>query len=99
MSDFSLLEIKTRIQDLQQAIHSANPGMPAILRDIHTKLKADPAVITLLEEEDIEAIVSGLKLQTNVELTSAKPKTAKPTSAKAKLNAIIKGANLSADDF
>lgn len=95
-------QIKSSIAELQAAIHEAHPSMPTLLRDIHTKLKQDPTNVTLLDEEDIAILVSGLKIQTNVEISSAKPKAtgaAKKPSAASRLNKIISGAGLSADDF
>lgn len=95
-------EIQMKIAELQEALLSAHPTMPILLREIHTKLKADPAQVTLLSEEDIAIIVSGLKKQTNVELTNApksKSTSSKEKSAGSRLNAILKRANVSADDF
>jgi len=96
-------EIQMKIAELQEALLSAHPTMPLLLREIHKKLQADPAQVTLLSEEEISVIVSGLKLQTNVELASEKSKSsssaAKTKSANSRLNAILKRANVSADDF
>lgn len=99
-----VLELKSKILELQTAIHTAHPTMPTLLRDIHTKLKADPANVTLLDEEDIAVIVAGLKVQTNVEISSGKKSSTgssapKKPSAASRLNKIISGAGLSADDF
>lgn len=100
-----VLELKSKIAELQTAIHTAHPTMPTLLRDIHTKLKQDPANVTLLDEEDIATIVSGLKVQTNTEISSGTKKSStgsaasKKPSAASRLNKIISGAGLSADDF
>lgn len=96
-------EIQMKIAELQDALLNAHPTMPLLLRDIHKKLQADPATVTLLSEEDIAIIVSGLKKQTNVELANASKSSstakAKTASANSRLNAILKRANVSADDF
>lgn len=74
------MKIKERIAQLQDAILSTHPSLPIILKDIHTLLKGDPACVTLLEEDEIAAIVSGLKKQTLTEITQATLK--KKTSLK-----------------
>ena len=99
-----LEQIKSSIAELQAAIHEAHPSMPTLLREIHTKLKADPANVTLLDEEDIAIIVSGLKIQTNTEISSGTKKSStaaapRKPSASSRLNKIISGAGLSSEDF
>lgn len=63
--------IAMQIAELDQLIKAAHPRMPMLLRDIHTILKSDPDNVTLLSEEDIGVIVSGLKLQTKTVITAA----------------------------
>jgi hypothetical protein len=65
------LELKEKVAALQSAILAAHPTMPVLLRTIHTLLKKDPENVTLLSEEDISVIVSGLKKQTLTEITTA----------------------------
>lgn len=64
-------QLKEQIKDLEQKLLSAHPQIPTILRTIHQGLKADPDVCTLLSEDEIAIVVSGLKKQTNVEITAA----------------------------
>lgn len=71
----NLQQIQEEIAQLSEKLISAHPSMPILLRSIHRKLKEDPAVVTLLTEEDIEIIVRGLKLQTKVEISIASSKT------------------------
>lgn len=99
--DTEIISLKEKINSLEEAILTAHPTLPTILRDIHTKLKADPATVTLLEEEDIAIIISGLKVQTNTEISSGPKKVAgaKKSSATSRINKIISGAGLSSDDF
>lgn len=80
-------EIKEKIAQLQQQMLSAHPLMPTLLRTIHTQLKADPEIVTLLEESEIKTVVSGLQEVTRVKLVTA-------TAPKKKA---LK--NLSLDDF
>ena len=63
--------IRMKIAELDDLIKSAHPRMALLLRDIHTILKNDPDNVTLLSEEDIGVIVSGLKLQTKTVITAA----------------------------
>ena len=62
--------IKMKIAELSELILNAHPRMPMLLREIHTVLKADPDNVTLLSEEDIGVIVSGLKKQTQTVITA-----------------------------
>ncbi len=70
--------LQMKIASLQDAILKAHPTMPILLKEIHTILKNDPAIVTVLSESDISTIVNGLKLQTKTSITEAamKKKTA-----------------------
>jgi ribosomal protein L6P/L9E len=72
-----------KIAELQEQIHTAHPRMPMLLKDIHAILKADPDNVTLLSEEDIGIIVSGLKKQTATEIAASitKKKSLKSVTA------------------
>lgn len=101
-TQFNLAEVQQTIQELQTALMTAHPEMPSLLRKIHTKLKADPAIVTLLNEDEIAQVINGLKHVTNTQLTStAKEKKSgetKPKSGSARLKSLL-GSALSADDF
>jgi len=84
-------EIKEKMLALSGALLNDHPRVPVLLREIHTHLRADPAIVTLLPEEDIAIIVQGLARQTGVELANAGAK--KPSVAKAGLK------NLTIDDI
>lgn len=73
-------DLQMKIASLQESILTVHPRMPILLKEIHTILKNDPAVVTLLSEEDISILVSGLKRQTQVEITQSTLK--KKTSLK-----------------
>ena len=77
-------EIKEKVLSLQSALLANDPRMPVLLRDIHTHLRADPEIVTLMAEEDINIIVQGLQKQTNSVISQAvlKPKSAVNKSLK-----------------
>lgn len=100
-ANMNLMEIQSTIQELQEALLSAHPEMPSLLRKIHTKLKADPELVTLLSEEEIAQVINGLKVHTNVSLVSSSAKKTtgeKKPSATSRLKALGLG-SVSADDF
>lgn len=73
------LEIKTKLDELQQALLANTPNMPTLLRDIHKALKSFPEQVTLATEEELAIIVSALEKQTTSKLVES---TMKPTKAK-----------------
>jgi len=86
-------ELKEKVGQLSQLILDKHPKMPTLLREIHTTLRQYPEQVTLLTEEEISVIVSGLAVQTN---TAFVEKATKPAAAKS-LTAKIK--SLGADAF
>lgn len=89
-------EFKEKVARLQEALLSSHPSMPVLLRDIHTHLRKDPEIVTLLTEDEIGCIVNGLKKQTQTEIVTA---PAKKTSATAGLKKALKGAGSSSVDL
>lgn len=82
------LEIKTKLDDLKEALLESHPRMPLLLRDIHSTLKAQPEQVTLMTESEIAIIIEGLKKQTNTHITqSAKKSSTKKATLKSTLNA------------
>lgn len=73
-------DLQMKIASLQEAILQVHPRLPILLKEIHTILKNDPSIVTVLGEEEIATIVNGLKLQTKTEITAASLK--KKTSLK-----------------
>jgi len=71
MSDGISTDLQMKIATLQNAILSTHPTMPILLKEIHTILKNDPSNVTLLGEDEIAIIVSGLKLQTKTAITES----------------------------
>jgi hypothetical protein len=86
-------ELKEKVAELSGLLLSKHPKMPVLLREIHTTLRAQPENITLLSEEEISVIVSGLKVQTGIEFAASATKGAGAKSAVAKIK------NLGADAF
>ena len=64
-------QLREQIGQLQEALVSTNPGMPTMLRTIHTALRADPAIVTLLTPEEVGTIVASLMKQTNTIIATA----------------------------
>lgn len=73
-------ELQMKIAELQDAILTVHPRLPILLKDIHKMLKDDPAVVTVLGEDEIATIVTGLKRQTATEITQATLKKKVKTS-------------------
>lgn len=76
--------VKEKLAALQTALLSAHPTMPGLLREIHSKLMLDKAIVTLMSEEEIQLVVSGLARQTNMEIAASfvAKKGSKKSSAK-----------------
>lgn len=64
-------EIKEKLAELEQSLLNKTPNMPTLLRVIHSQLKKDPAIVTLLSEEECSILVQGLKKQTSTEIAVA----------------------------
>lgn len=79
-------QLAEKVATLSEAILSRHPTMPTLLREIHTTLLQYPEQVTLLSEPEIQVIVSGLSVQTNVAFaaSASKPAAAKSLTAKIK---------------
>lgn len=75
------LDIKTKLDELEQLLLTNHPNMATALRDIHKTLKAQPDIVTLMSEEEIAIVVQGLAKQTNSQLVAS---TLKPSASKKK---------------
>lgn len=64
-------QIKEKITSLREKILTKHPSMPSLLQEIHTALLKNPEQVTLLSEEEIKDLVSGLEMQTNTFLVTA----------------------------
>jgi len=74
--------IKEKLAALEEALLAATPNMPVLLKDIHTILRKDPDVVTILSEEECAIIVSGLKKQTRTEIAVSTLKSTPKKSLK-----------------
>ena len=64
-------ELAEKLASLENLIKEKHPRMPTLLQEIHSALRQQPENIVLLSEEEIAAIVSGLKIQTGVAFAQA----------------------------
>jgi len=84
--------LKEQIAQLSNMLLEKHPGMPTLLREIHTALTKQPENILLLNEEDMNKIVQGLEVQTNSYLAASIVKSEPKTLA----GKMKKGADLGA---
>ena len=64
-------QVQEKLASLEALLQSAAPGIATLLRDIHSTLKKDPEIVTLLSEEECAILVNGLKKQTQTEIATA----------------------------
>ena len=74
-------QLQEKVISLDTAIKSRHPTMPTLLQEIWRTLKAQPENVTLMTEEEIGVIVSGLQVQTNVSLAQNMTKSSKSAAA------------------
>ena len=65
----SVDQVREQILTLQTQLLTAHPQLPVLLSIIHKQLIADPEIITLVSEEECGITVSGLKRQTQTEVS------------------------------
>lgn len=82
-------EIFGKLRELEQALISLHPSMPILLQKIHKQLKADPAIVTIMNEDDIAIIFRALESHTNTKLMEVNIKKSPKK----------KGSELTADDL
>lgn len=75
-------QVKEKLAFLDSQLKASTPNISTILREIHTSLKKDPDVVTILTEEDCSILVRGLKRQTNTEIATSALKTGAKKSLK-----------------
>ena len=73
-------QIQAKLQEIDEILISQAPGLPTLLRTIHTQLKKDQELVTLLSEEECSILVRGLKEHTKIELACTAMKS-KPRKA------------------
>lgn len=77
-------ELKEKLAALQNAVLARHPTMPTLLQEIHRTLKAQPENVTLMSEDEIAIVVSGLMQQTNTVMVRAAVSPSKAASASVK---------------
>lgn len=83
-------DMQEKILALEAAVKQRLPNMPMLLKEIHGALRKDPDCVTLLTEQEIAVLISGLERQTNTYIVST---VTKSKSAASKLK------TLTADDL
>lgn len=79
-------ELQEKVAQLQEQLLTNHPQIPVLLRTIHTQLRKDPELVTLMTPEEIGIVVSGLKRQTNTEITTAVVKKSASTKSLKKIS-------------
>ena len=74
-------QLQEKVLALDAAIKDRHPTMPTLLQEIWRTLKAQPENVTLMTEEEIGIIVSGLQVQTNTSLAQTIAKSSKSAAA------------------
>ena len=86
--EFQYDKVLGRIADLRDALDQTLPNMPVILQEIHSSLREDPEIVTLLSEDEIATIVKGLEqYEDTVIVERATKKTSGRKKAVSKLTA------------
>ncbi len=63
-------QVREKLAALEASLLDKTPEMPTLLRSIHTQLKKDPDIVTLLSEKECNILVQGLKKQTQVSIAT-----------------------------
>lgn len=61
-------DVREAIAALSSSLTVGHPQLPSLLRKIHTTLKADPDVVTILSDEERATVIAGLEIQTRTKL-------------------------------
>lgn len=62
--------IKEKLASLEDALLNKHPQMPVLLRDIHSMLSKDVALVTLLSPEECSILVRGIKKHVGVDIAT-----------------------------
>ena len=89
-------QLQEKVLALDSAIKDRLPTMPTLLQEIWRTLKAQPENVTLMTEEEIGVIVSGLQVQTNTSLAQTMTKSSKSAAATKSVSAKINQLGLDA---
>jgi len=75
-------QVRNSLLEMEEELNSLTPNLPNLLRTIHTQLKKDPEIVTILSEEECSILVRGLKEHTKIELATKAMKSKPRTSLK-----------------
>lgn len=87
MTNILSADIQEKILALEAAVKGRLPNMPMLLKEIHGALRKDPDCVTLLKEEQIAVLISGLERQTNTYIVATVTKSKSAASILKKLTA------------
>lgn len=79
--------IKMKLAELEAALLQKLPEFKTILRDIHAKLRQDPAIVTALSPEEVNIVVSGLMHHAQVEVLAPRAVKSAKKAAKGPISA------------
>ncbi len=68
-------QVKEKIESLAAIMISETPRLPSVLSDIRILLGKNPDVVTLLSEEEIGQLVSGMAVRANAKFAEVVVKT------------------------
>lgn len=75
MNETEVMQLK--IAELETKLVADHPEFRTLLRDIHKQMLADPEVVTVLTDEEIGIVCSGLSKQTQQTIVAAASKSKK----------------------
>ena len=92
MSEYTTLEtIQNNLAMIKEELAKTIPNIAQSIRFIHQALSKDQDLVTIMSEEELAVLISGLKVQTRTEITASVAKSG------AGAKAVLKNATL--DDF
>lgn len=71
-----LLDLRTKIYALDEALKQQHPAMDSLLQTIHRNLQKDPELTHMLKEEEIAVIFQGLQKKTQTKIVADAVKSA-----------------------
>ena len=81
-SSGSVHPLVMELAELEEALNKNIPDFRVQLRNIHTKLRQDPAIVTAMTDEEIGIVVKGLITHANAEIVAPKAVKAAKSAAK-----------------
>lgn len=63
-------QVREKLLELEAAMVARVPELSSLLKIIHSQLKKDPEIVTILSEAECKILVSGLKEHTHTEFAN-----------------------------